>query len=110
MARLLNITVAVPGGDSDIPARHLAHRLVESSDYSDMVLGSASWADSDDHASEGDGPQPPDEPESEDPAQPDREIEAMAKIVRILVTMDPSQSAGVARYIYDRFTMGDLRS
>jgi len=56
------------------------------------------------------GPQPPDKPEPEDPAQPDREIEAMAKIVRILITMDPAQSSGVARYIYDRFTVGDSRS
>lgn len=42
--------------------------------------------------------------------EPDREIEAITKCVRILLTLDPAQSAGVVRYLADRFTIGDLRS
>ena len=55
------------------------------------------------------GPQPPDKPEPEDPAQPDREIEAMATIVRSLTPLDPAGRAAVVNYLFDRYSATDAR-
>lgn len=105
MARLLNITLAVPDAYSDQLPMALARRLIESYDV-DFELGQAHWTDGDDA-----DPGPVDcEIVDLDPAQPDPEIEAMATIVRALRPLDRAQRSAVVAYLLGRYNASSPRS
>jgi len=110
MRRLLMI-VDVTDEAIQVTAENAATRVLDEDHAYEPGLIRATWLNPEDDVDvqSTDEPGPTEGDEPEDPALPDREIEAMATIVRSLTPLDPAGRAAVVNYLFDRYSATDAR-